>query len=930
MPMPGVEPSGGGGGMGFNPIPYLGVGGMILGGIGGFQQMNQQADAIRSRNNAGANIWDYLNLNGIPSGTSWPLLQAGMYPLLDMAGGMSAGNFIPDYWRQGLMGQGDLMSMYRGMLPGMMTPGQIGGAGSYLDSNVQPHMDASQQLLQQLFDPAYNNFNSFGSNPFSQNMIDQSMFGMNNPYAQTQNDYGAALLRGLGRNDYNTAGMDLGLFNMRNGGQTDQTRGLFNMGGQGAGAGLDMFSSMGMNPLTMGAYGAGMQGVNTGMGMINNAQQLSAAYMPELQRIMGYGFGGMEGQYGQSPESFLGPRGTAALDALGMSQNIPQSFNSVNNFMSQATQNNGYTPQGQTLFNQSLPRAFQDMDLRNSQITDDRNVALRMANGGMDALPSWFAPFVQSASQMMGSGGSLGGGFNIPTISAGGGGGGASAGSMSRDLGPDYQKALEEFNKDPLLPMNQVLSMARDQAATAASGQANRIARLAEANGRMGPVTASGMANQAQADFADQALQAEAAALREALMGQQGLKLQRSGQQGQMAQAIGGLNANMNIADAGNQTQASIANSQAASQAAGQALQAQIANASNSLQGQLAMAQLQSGLFNNLLNTASTSRGQNLQSQIAGLNALPQMQQNANQRDAMLFNMLSDTGSQANQRFGMGGNALGVLPALNQNNTDRYATMLNPLVAGQQTGTQRGNTFAGIGQNALTGMGNTVSGLMQGGIGLYGQGQQGLGNALQGSLGYTNAGTGMFGQGGNMMGGAISGANQNFANNAGLFGSGMQDAFNWGNLGNTAMNGGQGNMLGFLGAGINATGQQLVYGTESGRLGAGLGQNIGRNALDLGNLGLLFGNLDLGNRTAAGNMMGGFMNASNSQWDPFFRGVGAAQSPYTGIMDNMIRYMTAAGPGSIGTYGNMFSLNGAPQNPFGGFVPSFNYNMGGN
>lgn len=85
-------------------------------------------------------------------------------------------------------------------------------------------------------------------------------------------------------------------------------------------------------------------------------------------------------------------------------------------------------------------------------------------------------------------------------------------------------KAREILAQDPTLTLEQAVSMARDAAATAAGQQGKTLrARALARGGGPGGVVASGSQNDAMADFADQMMQAEAGAGRDALMKQQGV-----------------------------------------------------------------------------------------------------------------------------------------------------------------------------------------------------------------------------------------------------------------------------------------------------------------------------------------------------------------------------------------------------------------------
>lgn len=99
------------------------------------------------------------------------------------------------------------------------------------------------------------------------------------------------------------------------------------------------------------------------------------------------------------------------------------------------------------------------------------------------------------------------------------------------------QLGATQASDEPLLPMTQALSMARDQAGTAAAQQAQAYMQRALARGGgPGAVIASGLQNQGMREFSDTALAQEAQAMRDMALQQQGLQLQRQAQGGSLAQ----------------------------------------------------------------------------------------------------------------------------------------------------------------------------------------------------------------------------------------------------------------------------------------------------------------------------------------------------------------------------------------------------------
>jgi hypothetical protein len=104
------------------------------------------------------------------------------------------------------------------------------------------------------------------------------------------------------------------------------------------------------------------------------------------------------------------------------------------------------------------------------------------------------------------------------------------------------QKALEILKTNPTLSLEDAVSMARDAAATAANqqGRTARSRALARGGGP-GSIVASGSQNEAMTDFADQAMQAEAGAGRDALIKQQGVLTDQQKLAASLGLGAGGL-----------------------------------------------------------------------------------------------------------------------------------------------------------------------------------------------------------------------------------------------------------------------------------------------------------------------------------------------------------------------------------------------------
>lgn len=99
------------------------------------------------------------------------------------------------------------------------------------------------------------------------------------------------------------------------------------------------------------------------------------------------------------------------------------------------------------------------------------------------------------------------------------------------------QRGQQILGQNPLLPMDQVLSMAENQSATGAKNQYNNLKRqLLNTTGVTGPMIAGGGQNELLSQLGDQSLQNQSSAMTQALMGQQGLQ---SGLFGQAAGLYG-------------------------------------------------------------------------------------------------------------------------------------------------------------------------------------------------------------------------------------------------------------------------------------------------------------------------------------------------------------------------------------------------------
>jgi len=222
-----------------------------------------------------------------------------------------------------------------------------------------------------------------------------------------------------------------------------------------------------------------------------------------------------------------------------------------------------------------------------------------------------------------------------------------------------------QAGQEPLLPMDEALNFARQEAARNVSGQREGAMRqifargggpAALSQGGMGGTQAAGVA-----EFADYALEAESAAIRDALMKQQGLQLQRQEQGTSMSL--------------------------------------------NALDQERGRMQVGSSLLGNLEDVASRRFG-------TGASMMTDAERIAAQRELGLGGLGIDSGQLENARMGTGGNLMDIY--------NRYR--LGGLTLGQQglEGMNRYALGAGGLQNNLTGtqsanLNNILNNILQGG-----------------------------------------------------------------------------------------------------------------------------------------------------------------------------------------------------------------------
>lgn len=854
--------------------------------FGGFQANNQMADLIRARNDAAALTRDQIMGNSMPLGSPWNLFASAYTPYNDISGGMSAGGFIPDFWRQFVTGQqGQLGDYQHYNLPNY---GNINYGNSFFDNQYMPQVGGMSSRMDYNQDQAYNNYAAHGATPNSQSLFDTTMSYLNgnNPYMQNQFDVGNYMLSTGGSNPNNNSMLNQGSQGVERGGYNSYIDQLFNRGGQAAGQG-----QVGLN-----------QGMGQGMSLMNSP------FSSQAQGLMNYGMSGLDRfSNNMNPESFLGARGSAALDSLGSSPYIPQTFANAQNYMNQATRNGGYTPQDSYMFDNSAGRGFQNMDRANMNAEQDRGAVYNNLVQ-RDELPSWFSDL---QNQMMGPQGLGGMGGGMGVVSGGGSAGGASAVGVSRNLGtmdPKVQQLLDKgqelFNKDPLISMSDRIGIARNRAlADAKGGFGNAMERAVQLGGAGPRVAGGGAANQALFENEDQALANISKATGDAMTDQQGLQLQRSMQGSDMAKAMQAIEQQRqqmmmgaNIADANNGTQASIANGGFAESGANRAMQASMATAQN----QIALAQMRAGMLNNIMNNATGLRGQNMDSNSRSLNTLTDMQNSGNQRLGMLFDSANQAGNRANQRFGMGASAFNPMDASSQNDINRWTSMINPLVAGQGTATNRAALFSQMpGQGLSAGL-NSQDSRIGTGANLFG-----------------NSATSLFSGGMTGMNNANNTASQNLGTYGNIFQQGDNSQLNRMRFGGDLINNGMNQSQGFLGAGNTNVANTNSYGIGNGQLSNSFANTQGSLWNNAGQLHQGYGGQNLQGQQLNQNGYNNYFQNQTNSFAPFQFGAGMANGNYQNIQNQMMQYMMGA-QNLWSPYMGMMGLQSPVRNNFGG------------
>ena len=455
------------------------------------------------------------------------------------------------------------------------------------------------------------------------------------------------------------------------------------------------------------------------MGMINGANspslQANENYFTQNIPQMQQGFTNYSNPQTQSAAQSLQGIGNTANQVFqggGWTPQYAQQYSQLGNYL------NGQTPGVQT-------SAGTANSLVGSQGANNYNQTLQgdaLTSAGNNGMTSTLSMLLNPMQGIINSQGNnaqsnaLMGGGN-PLI--------ASQGQTGITQGLESQ-GMNLFNQQALMNPAQAASLARNQAATDYSQQAQHAESQALARGGgAGATVANGMQNQGMADFANQAAQGTSSAVTSALQNQQQLQLQQQLTGGQIANSAGNLQ-NAFLGTGGGMTNQSgnLANSlymggmglaPTTQNAATNNMSAYLSGGNNGSTNQLGML------------GAGSSLAQMLETgQLGGLNAYNSTMGNQNQY-ALGSGGLGQTA--ANNLYGntIAGGTLA---------NSQFQNILNGMSSGY--GTQN-STLTGLNNtqnnqyNPLTGLAGQILGFGNTGLSTQGQLMQGYGNAIAAS-----------------------------------------------------------------------------------------------------------------------------------------------------------------------------------------------------
>ena len=748
-----------------------------------------------------------------PGGEMWSQYLNTVNPLMNSITGMINPSQAMLWGGSGMPGYLDSLMGYGQSLPGLLSSltGNLEQPQNFL-SGMGGMLGQGNEALNAIYGMAFNGQQS----PLNQFLENQytGFLGGGNPLQNMLGETGYGLMAGGGSSPYTQNMMDIASHYMGQGGMTPQLAQGMAMTGQGAGQGMDLMNTGGLNRL------------------------------PGLSNAINFGVGNLA-QGGMN--NFLGMGQSGIGNILG-NQGQMGSINALQQSLLPEIQSGGY---GQ--LQPGFDTAISMMNGGNISPYTGKGaeLALQYASGGGPSLMSGMQGFQMPS-------------FNFSPISISGPGSvsrGAVDSGYTQSIDEMIGKAKEILDQNPLIPMQQAVSMARNQAGTATSQNMEAMMRRALARGNQGATNVqSGLANQAMADFANEGAQNEAAAMQQAMMTQQGLQLQKYGIGADLSKAMEQVAAGRNASSSQLAGQEMSANAQL--QAAYMSAQAQAA--SQNAQMQLAASQAQSDLFKTAMSLNAQQRMQGLQSlqgfagqqneqMLGGLGAMSQLQNSANNRLGIAADaFLKGSDIQSGREMG----ALGLIPGMSNAQTGSAGLGLSAITDPAKILSGNMGTGANLFSNmvgAIPGMQNQATDLMTGlgqlSLGAGGldlnrltaganMAQNGIGN-IQGMLGGLNAFSGQqaqqpiaaLGLGNQYLQTLLGGANSAFGNamqfpNFGLnqfsaLTGAMNPFYNNWNSGINNLYGGISNANSILGG---LAGQQLGY------MGQGMGGYAGLNA----------------------------------------------------------------------------------------------------
>jgi len=863
-------------------------------------QNSQFNKARQDRLNAGDNLLQYVNDNNLPPGYLENAYQILLREMLDKNKGYE--DSFSGLQNMFYSGIGD----YRQNFDKIFTPQTDNPTLQYLRSRMEEGQNQTNPSIEQFLQIAQNG----GQTQNNQALFDTLMShgSMANPYIRNLVDIGGNILQNGGMTPYTQNASDVAGYFIRNGGMDGNTQNLYDAGFANrdtAAGGIQRADALGQ---------AGRNTLNFGQNVIQDAQR-TGGYDANGQQQFNLGMNGINGMkdfFGQDPMSILGATGQQTINDLRNNPYTQQGFDTTQATLQNFLNRPNISGNDQAIINAAFPQAF------GTSPTAQQNMGIAQGIAGQDinALAPWFQQFMSQGNNLM----SQFQGMGANTISGGGGGGGVSYSPMSRDLGPvdpliqqNLEKALAEFQNNPLLSDQEVASFARDSASTAARQAGLAAVKKAAAMGGPAPTIAGGgQMDSAIRSFADESMRAQSQAMKDAIMKNAEMRLTRSGQQSDLAKALASIKlgredifGKMNIADANNATQAGIANAQMADSAAGRSLQAQIANANN----QQAMARLMSDLYGTMLGSATTQRGQNVSSQSAGLGALSDLT-NANSNSQKNFldalNAAAGRGqSQYNANLAASSDALGQLGQYGTQRNNALTSVLGALGDASGQITSRGNNmmdnFTALMNSAGNNAASKYGAAMGAGADIMGTGMSGM-NA--GVTGYNSAVDNMNKALG-ISQGALGIANDRLRNYADIFKTSTDDSTKRMQLGAQMTGQGMDAMKGFLDSAAGVTKQQQDYAAAMGNNAANLYKvNQDANA-SYGNTAANFASVDNSNRKLMNDAFLGYINGLNTGIGNNNTAWGQSIAPYMGILNAQMQYLTGT-QSLMGNYGGMF------------------------